>query len=218
MKKEICLILFLLIILVSCKKNDPEPKPTPTIIYQDCLTVDDKTWASDSNTYYIRKFNQGHYFIRVDTIGFIAYSLAPYGYIISPYSVQVDATIQLDNSNMIGNIGIIFNHLDYKDFAVAEICSNGAYDIWQVSGGTFSSIMNPILSYAINKGSGAKNTIKIIQNETSLELQINNVSIGTFPVYLPDAYVGVGMSTSTVFNNFYTPATGLFNNLIISKN
>ena len=216
MKKEIYFVTLLLITLASCKKNESES----TIVYQDNLSVDKKTWLCDSSSNYVRKFYQGHYYIRTDTINRFGYSLAPYGTIDFPYSVQVDAVIQLDNPSDIGYVGIIFNHTDVTHFSIIQVDNTGEYFIWSYNNGNYATNAPLTYSPAIQRESGVKNTIKIIQSTTSVELQINNNTMGTFTLPIPTNYIQVGLLAGTVpsNSNYYTPVTGLFNNFIITEN
>jgi len=80
-----------------------------------------------------------------------------------------------------------------------------------------STVVNFTANAAIQTGYGSKNTIKLIQNKTTMELRVNNVSMGTFNIALPTALVETGPAVATAISNF-TPVTGLFNNFSISKN
>lgn len=216
MKREIYFILFLLFTLASCKKdeNGTNSATEPTIVYQDSLTVDKHTWPSDSASTYVRKFYQGHYLIRCDTIGELVWAFSQYGTINFAYSAQVDGTIQLDDPNQLGTIGIVFNYLDHNNYSLVEVLNNGQYSIWTKNNGVYSNVVSSISS-AILTGNGVKNTIKIIQNMTSMELQINNNSITKASISMPNN-IKVGIYIATGFQN-YTPTTGLFNNFILSK-
>jgi len=218
MKKGFYLILFIIIAIVSCKKKDSESTPTLNIIYQDDLTTDKQTWLTDSSSTHLRKFYQGHYLLREDTIGQFVYSLAPYGTLNFAYSVQVDAIIQLDNPYKIGEIGFVFNFIDDNNFHLLEIYSNGTYRIYVRNNGNYSSIVTTTFCSTIKTGSGVKNTIKIIQNKTTMELQINNISINTFSIPISNVNTRIGLTTGTgVSLNNFTPVTGLFNNFILIK-
>lgn len=215
MKKEICFIVLMLFALASCKKIE-SLLSTETVIYQNDLKVDDGTWTSDSTKVHVRKFYQGHYFLRVDSLNIISYSLAPYGTLDFPYSVQVDATAQLDDTNMHGNVGLVFNFVDKSNYNVFEISTSGTYHIWSRVDGDIEQVVMSTISSAIKKGSGSMNTIKLIQGTDSLEVKINNTSLGYFQVSIAYSDCKVGVSTSTAANE-YTPVTGLFNNFILSK-
>jgi len=215
MKKELYFILLVFIALTSCNLIQTDTTNSK-IIYQDNLKVDQKTWTSDSTNLHVRKFYQGHYSLKVDSMNIISYSIAPYGTLNFPYSVQVDATAILDNSDMRGNVGIVFNFIDKSNFDVAEISTNGTYHLWSKVDGDNENIVSSTISSAINSGSGSKNTLKLIQTSDSLVVQINSITVGSFPVSIDDSYLSVGVCTSTVTNDF-TPVTGLFNNFILSK-
>ena len=214
MKREIYFIMLLLIAIVSCKKTDTEP----TIIYQDDLSVDKKTWTVDSTRVHVRKFYQGHYLISEDSIGRFEYSLAPCETINYSYSMQVEGSINLDNINLLGNIGLIFNYIDGSNYSVLEIFNNGTYRIFKRNNGVTSTIIPTTICAAIHIGSGVYNTIKIVQNNTSLELQLNNILVGRFSIPLPNAYIKVGITAGTGgTNGQFTPVTGLFNNFILIR-
>lgn len=198
----------------GCKK---EPAATATIVYQDDLVSDNHTWLVDSNSYRVRKFDRGHYSIRVDTQDRLVYSLAPYATINFPYTVQVDGITELDDTLKLGNVAVVFNVTDNINFTVAEIWTNGTYRIWTRVNGTTSTVVNFTTNSAIQTGSGSKNTIKLIQNQSTMELQVNNVSMGAFNISLPSSLVQTGPAVATAISNF-TPMAGLFNNFSISKN
>ena len=212
MKYLFCLSLAFGLMISSCKKE-----PKANIIYQNNLTTDDQTWLVDSTNYHVRKFDQGHYSIRVDSPDHITYSLAPYGTINFPYTVQLDGTAVLDSTSGLGNVAVVFNVADNIDFAVAEVWTNGTYRIWTRINGSTSTLVNFTFNSAIRTGSGSKNTIKIIQNQYNMELQINNISMGTFYTSLPSSNVGAGPEVATAISGF-TPVTGQFNNFSIAKN
>ena len=202
--------LLMLVVLGSCKKNESES----TIVYQDNLTIDKMTWPSDSTSVHIRKFYQGHYFLEVDSVpNIISYSFAPFGTLNYPYSVQVDAILQINNSNEIGFVGIIFNRVDKNNYCVVELCSNSTYRIWKRTNGSITNILTSTYSSIINTDNSAKNTIKVIQGSSSIQLFINNASLGSFNLSIPNVYFQVGVSTST----YLVPVIGLFNNFIIEK-
>jgi len=210
--RKIIFILLALAFLISCKKD--ETKPGPTIVYQDDLTSNKNTWATDSTSVHLRKFYQGHYLLKVDSVpNIITYSFAPFGTLNYPYSIQVDAMMQIDNSDMIGEVGMIFNRIDKNNYCIVEISNNGTYRIWQRINGNITSIISSTLNPVIRSGLSVKNTIKIIQSSTSVQLLINNTSIGTYNLSIPNTFFQVGVTTAT----YLVPVTGLFNNFMIEK-
>jgi len=214
MKNTIYLLLLAFITISSCKKESA----ASDVVYQDTLVTNDQTWPVDSDNIHMRKFNQGHYSIRVDSPDIITYALAPYANISFPYSVQVDGTTVLDSTDLTGNVAVIFNVADNIDFDVAEVWTNGTYRIWTRINGSTSTLVNFTYSTAIKTGSGSKNTVKVIQNQSNMELQINGVSMGTFILPLPSSLVQTGPAVATASNPGFTPVTGLFNNFSIAKN
>jgi len=196
----------------SCKKE------TSTIVFQDTLVSNDQLWPIDSSSTEIRQYYQGHYSIRVDSPEIIDYSLAPYSTINFPYTVQVDGIAELDDPSQWGAIAIVFNYADHNDYDVAEIWANGTYRIWTRINGNISTLVNFTYSADINTGSGTKNTVKVIQNQSAMQLVINGFSMGTFNLALPSSLVQTGPATATAGSQDYTPVTGLFNNFSIAKN
>ncbi len=208
--RKIQFTLLMLIVLVSCKKNENGS----TIVYRDDLTIDKKTWTCDSTSAHVRKFYQGHYLLRVDTIpNIISYSFAPFGTLNYPYSVKVDAMIQNNSTDMTGHIGIIFNRVDKSNYCILELAGNGTYRIWQRANGQITNIITSTFSTSINSGNLAKNVIEVIQGKFSVQVNINNISMGSFGIPMPGTFFQVGVSTSTN----YTAVTGLFNNFSIEK-
>jgi hypothetical protein len=216
MKRELYFLLVLFIPLVACKKNDLTT--TPTIIYQDDFSIDKKTWSSDSTRLHVRKFYQGHYLIKEDSTNRFEYSLAPYGTINFPYTVQVDGIIQLDNPSQLGYIGIIFNRTDGTHYSVFQISNNGEYSLWTYSAGSFSTIVGWTLTSVIQTSYGSKNNIKISQEPQKVEIEINNNIIGSYSLPMPSGNIQTGILAGNVSGNYFTPTTGLFNNFILSKN
>jgi hypothetical protein len=213
MKNLLYLLVILLVIISSCGK----PAPPAGIVYQDALTTNDNTWPVDSATHHVRKFEQGHYSITVLSPDVLTYSLAPYGTINFPYTVQVDGTTVLDSASQPGNVAVVFNFIDDNNFAVAEIWTNGTYRIWTRALGQTTTVADYSLSTAIITGSGSKNTITVIQNQTIMELKVNNVSMGVFVIALPSSPVQTGPAVANGVSNF-APVTGLFNNFSIGRN
>jgi len=117
----------------------------------------------------------------------------------------------------LGNVAVVFNYTDNIDFTVAEIWTNGTYRIWTRVNGNTSTVVDYTYSSAINTGTGSKNTIKLVQNQSSTQLLINNVSMVTLNMPLPSGFVATGPAVATAVAEF-TPETGLFNNFSISKN
>jgi hypothetical protein len=214
MKNLFYISLLLFITVSSCKK---EPVATATVVYQNDLVSDNQTWPVDSNAYMVRTFNQGHYSIRVDSPNRLVWALAPYASINFPYTVQVDGTSELDNVAQLGNVAVVFNLTSNTNFSVAEIWTNGTFRIWTRVNGATSTLVNFTTNSAIQTGSGSKNTIKLIQNQSTMELRVNNVSMGTFNISLPSSLIQTGPAVATAVSNF-TPMAGLFNNFSISKN
>jgi len=208
------ILMVLLILVASCKKD---ATGTATIIYQDSLTTNDQTWYVDSTINEVTQFSGGHYSIRGVEPNQLSFSTAPYGNINFPYSVQVDGTIDLDNSGGSDNIALIFNHCNNSNYDIVDIWTNGTYRIWQKVNGNDSILLNNTFNSAINTGSGSKNTIKVIQNQSNMQLLVNGVSMCTYNIGLPAVYVEAGIGIGTSGANF-TPVTGLFNNFSISKN
>jgi hypothetical protein len=213
MKYLLYFSLLTFIAISSCKKD-----AAPDIIYQNTLVTADQAWTVDSNSLDVRKFYQGHYSIRVDSTEIISYTLAPYSTINFPYTVQVDGTAILDDPGMLGGMAIVFNYVDHGDYDVAEIWTDGTYRIWIRTNGNISTFVNFTSSSAINAGSGSKNTIKVIQNQSDMQLVINGTSMGTFTLGLPSSLVQTGPATFTASPPYYTPVTTLFNNFSIVKN
>jgi hypothetical protein len=228
MKRKTYLILLFLLILFSCKKNDPEPvlDAESSVIYQDSFLDDDNTWISDSTVYHVRKYYQKHYSIRQDSINTAVFSLAPYGTINFPYSVEVDGVIQLDDPSKTGYIGIVFNHTDNDHFSVFEIDNDGTYFIFTYNNGSTTNIAPYTECPSFKKETGAKNTLKISQNANKVQVRINNVISGTFQSIMPggDMQAGVFVATLNVnapanlAGDLYSPTTGLFNNFTVTKN
>lgn len=228
MKKETCLILLLLIVIVSCKKNDPEPEldAVSSVIYEDGLSVEENTWISDSTVYHVRKFYKGHYSIRQDSINTGGFALAPYAMINFPYSVQVDGIIQLDDPSKTGYIGIVFNHTDVNHYSIFEINNNGTYFIWTYNNGSTTTIALNTQCSSFKIGNGAKNTLKISQNSNKIQIRVNEVLSGTFPATMPGDTMQAGVFVGTinvkvpsnVAGLYNSPTTGIFNNFILTKN
>ncbi|HTJ48642.1 MAG TPA: hypothetical protein VL443_04235 [Cyclobacteriaceae bacterium] len=228
MKRETYFILLFLLTIVSCKQNDPEPDldSKSSIIYQDSLSVDKKVWISDSTVYHVRKFYQGHYSVREDSIDTGGYSLAPYSTINFPYSIQVDGIIQLDDPSKTGYIGIVFNLTDNNHYSIFEIDNDGMYFIWTNNNGSTTTIAPYTQCSSFKTGSGVKNTLKLSQNSNKIQLRVNDVVVGKFKVAMPSdnmqAGVFVGTLNKKVPSNvedlYYSPTTGLFNNFILTKN
>jgi hypothetical protein len=213
MKNLFYLVPILLVTISSCSK----PAPPAGIVYQDALTTDNHTWPVDSTTYHVRKFDQGHYTITVKSPNISTYSLAPYGTINFAYTVQLDGTTVLDSASQPRNVAVIFNFVDNNNFAVAEIWTNGMYRIWTWANSQRTIVADYTLSTAIITGPGSKNTIKVIQNQTIMELKVNNVSMGVFVIALPSSAVQTGPAVANGASNF-APVTGLFNNFSIARN
>jgi hypothetical protein len=211
--KYLFYLSFLFMAISACKKD-----AAPDIIYTDTLTTNNLTWTVDSNSISIRKFDQGHYSIRVDSPQIITYTLAPYSSINFPYTVQVDGTPILDDANQLGGFAIVFNYVDHSDYDVAEVWTNGTYRIWNRTNGNILTVVNFTYSAAIPPGSNNKSTIKVVQNQSNMQLQINGTSVGTFNISLPSSLVQTGLATSTAGINYFTPVTSLFNNFSIAKN
>ena len=144
--------------------------------------------------------------------------MAPYFTLNFPYSLQVDATIQLDTVTKLGSAGVIFNYIDSFNYYALEVYTSGNYSIVEKTNNSDSVLVTQTLSNAINTGSGVKNTIKIKQNTTSLQLFINNISVATFAIPLAKTYSQVGLFTETrVPTESYSPTNGLFNNFALTR-
>jgi hypothetical protein len=205
------LLFAVFIVLMSCKKN----KTDSVILYQDSLTVNNKTWLIDSTRTHVRKYSNAHYEIRVDTVPHIIdYSLAPYQTINFPYTMQVDAIIKTPNINGLSEIGLIFNYIDALDYSALAVSNNGSFWIWKRVNGSNTTLITTTYSSAILTGYNEVNTIKLIQNTTSIELIINAVSQGHFSIALPDKYIKTGFFTGTIS----TSTVGLFNDFVLTKN
>ena len=213
MKKGVCLCILLISLISACKKNDS----VSPIVYQDNFSVADFDWPVDSTTGASREFTGGQYSIQLSQTGVLEYALAPYFTLNFPYSLQVDGTIKLDSTSQQGSMGVIFNFVDRKNFDILEVYNLGYYMIWQQSNGLDSVLVKPTYSNAINTGIGIKNSIKIIQNSSTLQLLLNNASAGTFALPLVKTYSQVGIFAGTSVPPYYTPVDGLFSNFIITK-
>jgi hypothetical protein len=213
MKYVIYFSLLLLTAISACKKD-----AGPDYVFKDSLVTNNQTWLIDSGSISIRKFTQGHYSIRVDSPATLSWSLAPYSNINFPYTVQVDGTPLLDNTNQTGGFAIVFNYTDDNDFDVAEVLTNGTYRIWQKTNGSNSTLVNYTVSAAITPGSGSINTIKVIQNQSSMQLLVNGISLCTFNITLPSSLIQTGPAAIAIGQPLFTPVTTLFNNFSIAKN
>jgi hypothetical protein len=228
MKRETYFILLFLMIIVSCKDNDPEPDldSQSTILYEDKLSLDTQSWITDSTIYQVRKFYQGHYSIRVDSIDRAGYSLSPYKMLNFAYSIQVDGVIKLDNPSETGYIGIVFNHTDNNHFSVFEINNDGTYFIWTYNNGSTTTIVPYTQCSSFKTGNGAKNTLKLSQNSNKIQLRINDVVAGSYPSTMPSDNIQAGVFVATlnikvpsnVTGVFFSPTTGLFSNFILTRN
>jgi hypothetical protein len=121
----------------------------------------------------------------------------------------------LDDPSMVGAIGIIFNFYDSKNSWVIEVYSNGVYRIFSVINGSFVTTKQEASS-SINKGSGAKNTIKVVQNTSSMDLYINNSLVENFTIPLRGGSFKTGIITSAPPAS--SPVAGQFNNFKLTRN
>lgn len=213
--EKILWLLLAVCMLVSCKKKESDQLvEQPVVVYQDNLSVNNGKWPVDSTSIHVKKFYEGQYLIEVDSVpNIISFSLAPCDSINYYYSVQADATVQFSSSGISGNVGIVFNWVDNKNFCVAELTTKGYCRIWQRIDGSITPILSSTLNSAIHTGNLAKNTIKIIQSADAVQLIINGTTIGSYDNGFPDVFVKAGLSTSTGQN----PVKGLFNNFILEK-
>jgi hypothetical protein len=194
-----------------------EQNAASQIVYQDDLTTDNNTWTTAATNIDVRRFSDGHYSIRNKRSDHIVYSLAPYSTINFPYTVQVEGTTILDDPSQRGNVSVVFNYTDNVDFNVAEIWTNGTFRIWTRANGITSTTVGFTVNSAIHTGSGSTNTIRLVQDQTTTQLYVNNILLGTFNIPMPAKLIQTGPAVATAKNN-YTPETGLFNNFSISKN
>lgn len=220
MNRKMYVILLLIITLAttSCKKENANHEST--VVYQNSLTVNDKTWITDSTSLHVRKFYQNHYFIKEDSLNQFSYSLAPFATINYQYSVKVDAATLPNDTSKLGFVGIIFNRVSATQYSVFEITNNGTFSAWTYNSGTFTNIVGTTFCWAIRTASGIVNTIQITQNYNTVDFQINNVDAGSFPSALLSSNVQVGVLAGTAPTSesvYFTPIIGLFNNFSITK-
>jgi hypothetical protein len=220
MDRKLYVILLLIIILAtaSCKKDTVATEST--VVYQNSLTVNDKTWITDSTSLHVRKFYQNHYSIKEDSLNQFESSLAPFATINYQYSVKVDAATLPNDTSKLGYVGIIFNYVNATQYSIFEITNNGTFSAWTYNSGTFTNIVGTTFFGAIRTANGIVNTIQITQNYTTVDFQINNVDAGSFPSALLSSNVQVGVLAGAVPTSesvYFTPVTGLFNNFSITK-
>lgn len=204
MKKIGILFIALAFLSIACKKNSPENQ----IIFQDDFSTN-KGWTVGNIQSLIYAYNNSKYQITVDTPGIMCWSFAPYGFtpysgeINYTYSLKVDFTITLDDNSKLGLAGLLFNYIDNQNFSFVFISDNGFYEILQKLNGTPYTIVPATSSKAINLEKGSVNTLELIQNAKTLELNINNQSIGTFQIGKVNSDIRVGlMVSSDVIQNF----------------
>jgi|GEM_PF-2736139 len=216
--KTFLLICVFATIFSSCKKSSENVKPSPTIVYAHKLQTEDMTWYVGSSGAFAYKFDQGHYSIYTNSTNYTYFASAPFGTINYPYSVQVDARINLEDITRSAAAGIVFNRIDVNDYSVIAISSVGTYYVYTYNNGTFTDIVKATFSPYIKTGSNAKNTITLNQNKSSIDVLINYIKVGTYSLSMPTGtYITVGPYIATYSDNYYTPVTGLFNNFIIAK-
>lgn len=213
MKNQILLVLFLTVIFSACQKDKHVSKE----LLNDPLTSQANNWLEDSSGFYAAKFSGGHYMISVDTAGIFVYTLAPYGLLNSAYSVQVDASMSLDDPSKVANVGFVFNYIDANNYSVVDIYSAGAYDIWSISSGQPKQVVAATPIKEVSFSPSAYNTIKIIQNSSQVELKINDVSVTKGDLKLPSSNFKVGIFAGTQTDPYYSPVKGYFNNFILTQ-
>jgi hypothetical protein len=235
--KSIWLVIFVISLFSSCKKDEspaispnadqtpspspaplsPTPTPNAVVLYKESFLMDDHQWKVDSTSNYILKYYQSHYSLKSNKIKNLLFSTAPYGNIDFPYSVQVDGIIQVENLKKVGYLGVIFNLIDTNNYSSFEIGSDGSYFIWNFNKGKYTYLGYASYNQEVKTTSGAKNTLKVTQNASTIDFQINTVYIKTISLAMLKSAIQVGVSVDTD-SALFTPTTNLFNNFIISKN
>ena len=208
----------ILVLTSSCKKKDDDVKPSPVILYQDKLVTDNDTWYKLNTNDYILEFAQGGYSIVSNVAGYFYSSRAPYNLSASPYILQVDVTTILQDVSKSGYVGFFFNSSSNTNYSVFCIYTDGKYGIWKYDG-AYTTVISPTYSAAIRKGSGSKNTIRLAQNKTHVNVQVNNQNLGTYALALPPTMNSAGLMVGAMNLNYgFTQVRGVFNNFVIKTN
>jgi hypothetical protein len=209
MKKSRILLTVLIASLLGCSKENHT-----NLIYQNTLTTADNTWFTNCNSERCFKFDQGGYSITNSTAINNLWSYVPCGLLNATFSMTVDCVMNRVDATKWGSVGIIFNAVDNTNYKMILISSLGHYQVFSAYQGTYTNLQAWTPSSAIKKGNGVVNTIAVQQNESTVEVTVNGVSLGVLPDTKSYNFkVGLVVGTATDF----TPVTGAFKNLVIKK-
>ncbi len=211
MKQRFVTLIIILTIIISCKKSEENP-----IVYQSTLSASDPSWYTGSGVGYSIGFSQGKYEISTTSSGSFAYAFAPVSSISYPYSISVDASIQLTDTSKLGYCGFIFNFVDINDYTALMITSGGRFGIFEFANGSYSMPVPITQTNALKQGSGVVNTIQLTQNSNSVEIRINDTVINNFTLALV-SNGRVGLFAQSATDRSFTNTIGGFNNLVMKK-
>lgn len=216
MIKSYIIIFTCLLLGCGCKKKeaDPEPVKPDELVYQ--TTFDDNTWVIRTGNHYASSYSAGKFKIAIDTSNWFGYEFSPSNDINYNYSIEADVATVLNDPNLLGYGGFVYNAIDQQNYCILNIGTNGSFYIYQITNGTRTWLINTTVSAALLKGSGQLNNIKLKQYNNSLELIFNGVSQGSFSFQTPTQIFRVGV-TANSSGNHYTSMYTLFDNFILKK-
>lgn len=209
-------VFFCCLLVLSCKKKESDPAPVQPDETIYTTGFDDGTWATHSSSKYTSVYDKEEFNLSIDTMNWFGYEIAPNNYFNSSYSIEADVKITIDDVNQVGYAGFIYNYVNYNNYSILNICTNGTFFAYQVVDGVGQQLIYSTISRALVKGSGQANNIKIKQRSGSQEYIFNGISQGLFPFKKDTRMVSAGL-TVTTYKNYYTPTKASFDNFIIKK-
>jgi len=140
----------------------------PQVLYSDSMTDSPSGWTNDPASCF--ESNDGYHIKG----GSVCY--APAGDNLTDTTITVTTKLLHATSSMI--YGIAFRVSASNDAYLFQITSDGRWAFLNLTGGTGNLITQPTSNSAIQTGTGATNTLKVVAQGTSFTFFVNGTQVG----------------------------------------
>lgn len=193
-KSGLCVVLFLALLISGCAPGNGRG-----ILLQDNFDNPRSGWGADQRDQFERGYENGEYFIALDTPNWFAWAHS--GRKFADVSVEVDAYLAAGSPD--GHFGVLCRYVDADDFYYFAISADGYYAIFSRVDGEMSILTGDgegMLPASVIQ-TDEPNHIRAVCRGDSLSLSVNGTAVATVTDdALTRGYVGLAAGSGPAGN------------------
>ena len=175
----------------SVAATDTSCKPSGTAAFYDDFKTPDGGWGQNANT--SRLFKDGQMVLRPKTNEFTSWIYFPLLFKNAVACAEVVSPPEIKDPAGVAAGGIMFWVIDYENYYVAEIFTDGSYAIWRRAAGKWLSVVPRAPADSVRPGPNAVNQLKVATGAARARLFINGTKLADFWGQPPGRGSAVGL-------------------------